>query len=84
MLALGLAPRDKAAAHEALQQGLDQVDQLMDDPLNDFRVGYFLRIALEVVDRIDPALAADVFWRYLATRPGSVDPRSAVQKPPAC
>ena len=80
VLALGLALRDKAAARDALQQGLDQVDQLMDDPMSDFRVAYFLRIALEVVDQIDPALAADVFWRYLATRPGSVDPRSAVQQ----
>ena len=58
-------------------RGLDQVDRLMDDPQSDFRVRYFLRIALEVVDQIDPALAADVFWRYLATRPSSVDPRIA-------
>ena len=80
VLALGLVPRDKAAARDALQQGLDQVDQLMDDPMSEFRVAYVLRIALEVVDQIDSGLAADVFWRYLATRPGSVDPRSAVQQ----
>jgi hypothetical protein len=75
VLALGLSPRDKAAARDALQQGLDHVDPLMEDPLDDSRARSFLQIALEVVDRIDPALAADVFWRYLSTRPSSFDPR---------
>jgi hypothetical protein len=78
VLALGLAPRDKAAARAALQEGIDWVDRRMDDPLSDFRVGGFLRTALEVVDRIDPALAADVFWRYLATRPSSINPRDPI------
>ena len=31
-LALGLAPRDKVSASDALQQALDRLDQLMDDP----------------------------------------------------
>jgi hypothetical protein len=78
VLALGLAPRDKAAARAALQEGIDWVDRHMNDPLSDFRVGGFLRTALEVVDRIDPALAADVFWRYLATRPSSINPRDPI------
>jgi hypothetical protein len=75
VVALGLSPRDKTAARDALQQGLDHVDPLMEDPLDDSSARSFLQIALEVVDQIDPALAADVFWRYLATRPSSFDPR---------
>jgi hypothetical protein len=77
VLALGLAPRDKAAARDALHQGLDHIDQLMDNPLDDSSARSFLQIALEVIDQIDPALAADVFWRYLSTRPSSFDPRIA-------
>ncbi len=77
VLAHGLAPRDKAAAREALQQGLDQVDQLMDDPQINLRRGTFLYLALQAVDQIDPALAADIFWRYLAMRPSSISPRIA-------
>jgi hypothetical protein len=76
MLALGLASRDRVAASAAFHDGLGQVDALMDSPHARFGVNGFLLTALECVDRIDPALATDVFWRYLAMRPSSVNPRN--------
>jgi len=75
VLAHGLVSRDKAAARAALQQGLDQVEQIMDDQQSGFRVRGFLELAMEVVGQIDPALTADVFWRYLSTRSPCFDPR---------
>jgi hypothetical protein len=79
-VALGLAEKDQAGAHEALDHAIEEIDRLRDlgpsvEPgivFNEVRVMYPTNPAaliLPVVERIAPDRLAEVFWRAVALHP---------------
>jgi hypothetical protein len=80
-VALGASKRDERASHEALREGLRLIDKLMQDEPEQFqaRAG----VLLPVVERIDPALVPEFFWRTVASRSPSGNPRSTSADSPS-
>jgi hypothetical protein len=75
-LALGLKSRDMAAAHQAFQTAMQRIDpSLNEEPDYSSRLG-FNGLLLPMVEQIDPALVPEFFWRAVATRPLTGNPRS--------
>jgi Carboxypeptidase regulatory-like domain len=73
-MALGLKASDEPASRGALEEVVRAVDELLrerpeqlQEPLSDL---------LPVVERIDPGVVPELFWRYVASRPGFVNPRT--------
>ncbi|HZW32785.1 MAG TPA: carboxypeptidase-like regulatory domain-containing protein, partial [Isosphaeraceae bacterium] len=80
-LALGEKPRDEPAARQAFEEGLREIDRLMHERPERFQslAGWLLPI----VERIDPALVPEMFWRDVASRPPSGNPRTIRASSPA-
>jgi hypothetical protein len=79
-LALGLKERDRKAAFEAFQDGIDSLDRLLES-LGDLLQGWRIAALLPVAEQIDPSLVPEVFWRAIAARPPSGDPRRLIDYP---
>jgi Carboxypeptidase regulatory-like domain len=82
-LALGLKSREPAAAERAFWKAMDVIDERMKLGLeysNFFRTFW---IVLPLVEQIDPALVPELFWRAVAMRLPTGDPRQAVDLTPA-
>jgi hypothetical protein len=80
-LALGERGRDEAASRRALDEGLRRLDRLMRD-----QPARFQSIAgriLPVVERLDPAMVSEVFWRAVASRWPSGNPRTITADSPS-
>jgi Carboxypeptidase regulatory-like domain len=73
-LALGARERDKLASRRALDEGLRRLDRLMQDQPERFQ--FIAGSLLPVVERVDPAMVPEVFWRDVASRPPSGNPRT--------
>ncbi len=71
---LGLKPRDRGAAEHAFQTAMQGIDRLMKQP-GASQLRGVRWILLPVVERIDPALVPEYFWRTVALRPPVGDPR---------
>ncbi len=72
-LALGLKANDAPASHRALDELLLAMDGLMKERPEQLQTGF--RNLLPIIERIDPALVPEVFWRYVASRPPSANAR---------
>ncbi len=83
ILAHGLAPRDKAAARDALQRGLECVNQYQDDPKSNRKLTSFFGFALQLIDQIDPASTAEILWDCLASRPALTNSMTEMGAPSA-
>ncbi len=82
-LALALKSRDESASRRATGEILLALERLLQErpeQLNglDSRAGALL----PVVERIDPALVPEVFWRFVASRPPVGNPRATVTYSP--
>jgi len=75
-LALGLKPRDPAAASQAFQTGMQGIDRLMKEEVEYSSKLGERRVLLPMVEQIDPALVPEYFWRVVATRHPAGNPRS--------
>jgi len=75
-LALGLKARDPHAAVDAFQAGLRELDRYSDEDIEDPNRGRKVAELLPLVERIDPALVPEVFWRAVALRSPAGDPRN--------
>jgi hypothetical protein len=73
-LAEGVAGTDRAATLDAFHRAVAEFDRLRDGPRS-----FFINpvaIILPLVEAIDPALVPEVFWRALALRETSFNPRN--------
>ena len=73
-LALGLKERDRNEAVATFREGVRQLDRLADsggDVMRDMEIAALTMVA----EQIDPSLVPEIFWRALAARPPSGDPR---------
>jgi hypothetical protein len=75
-LALGLKARDPAAADEAFQKAMRGIDRLMKEGAEFSAMRGERGVVLPLVEQIDPALVPELFWRAIATRPPTGNPRS--------
>jgi len=73
-LALGSKTRDEPASLQAFQTGLQGLDRLMQE--HPERYQHVAGKLLPVVERIDPALVPEVFWRDVASRLPDGNPRA--------
>jgi hypothetical protein len=73
-LALGARERDELASRRALDEGLRRLDRLMQDQPERFE--FIAGSLLPIVERVDPAMVPEVFWRDVASRPPSGNPRT--------
>ena len=75
-LALGLKSRDPAAAHQAFQTAMQGIDRLMKEGPEYSAMQGGRWVVLPLVEQIDPALVPELFWRALATRLPTGNPRA--------
>jgi hypothetical protein len=76
ILALGSKARDGQASREAFQAGLNDIDrQLRERPVFSCRNAGTL---LPIVERIDPGLVLELFWRDVSARLPIGNPRSLI------
>jgi hypothetical protein len=73
-LALSLKANDASASRRAMDELLLAMDGLMKERPEQLQ--YQSRNLLPIIERIDPALVPEVFWRYVASRPPSANPRA--------
>ncbi len=73
-LALGLKANDASASRRAMGEVLLGMDGLMKERPEQLQDGS--KNLLPIIERIDPALVPEVFWRYVASRPPSANPRT--------
>jgi hypothetical protein len=73
-IALGAKTRDKSASRQAFQTGLQGIDRLLQE--HPERYQHTAGTLLPIVERIDPALVPEVFWRDVASRLPVGNPRS--------
>lgn len=73
-LALGLKAQDAAASRRAMDEVLRSLDWLMRERPEQLQDRF--SNLLPVIERIDPTLVPEVFWRYVASRPPSANPRT--------
>jgi Carboxypeptidase regulatory-like domain len=72
-LALGAKGRDETIARQAIQEGLRGLDRLM--PAEALRVSQTAERLLPIAEAIDPGLVPELFWRAIAARYPSGNPR---------
>jgi hypothetical protein len=77
-LALGLKQRDPAAAERVFWKAIDGIDQRLKEGVEYSNVNRTRWILLPLVERIDPALVPELFWRAVALRLPPGDPRQDV------
>ena len=82
-LALGLKSRDPAAAHEAFQTAMRGIDRLMKEGPEYSAMQGRRWVVFPLVEQIDPALVPELFWRALATRLPTGNPRAVHDVSPA-
>jgi hypothetical protein len=82
-LALGLKQRDPAAAERVFWKAIDGIDQRLKEGVEYSNVNRTRWILLPLVERIDPALVPELFWRAVALRLPPGDPRQDVDITPA-
>jgi hypothetical protein len=82
-LTLGLKSRDPAAAHEAFQSAMQGIDRLMKEGPEYSAMRGVRWVVLPLVEQIDPALVPELFWRALATRLPTGNPRAVRDVSPA-
>jgi len=76
-LALGLKPRDASASRRAFDEVLRALDGLLQERPEQLNSrGGQVAALLPAVERLDPALVPEVFWRYVASRPPFANPRT--------
>ncbi len=80
-LALGLKAHDASASRRAMDEVLRTLDGLMQERPE--QLTFHTNNLLPVIERIDPALVPEVFWRYVASRPPSGNPRTISVYSPA-
>jgi hypothetical protein len=74
LLALGSKARDESASRAAFQAGLDGIDkQLREHPE---RYQFLSGALLPIVERIDPGLVPEIFWRDVSSRLPAGNPRT--------
>ncbi len=73
-LALGLKSRDESASRRAFDEVLRAFDGLLQERPEQLHSSHWS--LLPVIERIDPALVPEFFWRYVASRPPSGNPRT--------
>jgi hypothetical protein len=73
-LALAEMGRDEAAVGRLLDEALRRMDRRMEDPLGG--AGQPIGFVLPVVERIDQARVPEFFWREVASRQASDNPRT--------
>ncbi len=80
-LALGAWKRDETAARQALDEGIRRMDRLMQgQPERSLDI---VQNVLPAVERIDPKLVPEFFWRGVALRPPTGNPRTTSAYSPA-
>ena len=83
-LALGLKSSDPAGASQAFDRAMQGMDRLTKGAEDYDLDGLVPReIVLPLVERLDPALVPEYFWRIVATRSPVGDPRSSSEFVPA-
>ena len=75
-LALGLKSHDPAAANRAFQAAMQGIDRFMKQGARAAATQWEQWVLLPLVEQIDPGLVPEVFWRAIATRPATGNPRS--------
>jgi hypothetical protein len=73
-LALGSKARDDSASRQAFQTGVQGLDRVMRERLESYQ--HYAGSLLPIVERIDPALVPEVFWRDVASRLPVGNPRT--------
>jgi hypothetical protein len=73
-LALGLKAQDESASRRAIEEVLHALDGLMKERPEQLQ--FRTSNLLPIIERVDPALVPEVFWRDLASRPSSANPRT--------
>ncbi|MGP0065699.1 MAG: carboxypeptidase regulatory-like domain-containing protein [Isosphaeraceae bacterium] len=73
-LALGYQKRDEPASRRAIDEVMRAFDGLMHERPEQLHSGHIS--LLPVIERIDPSLVPEFFWRYVASRPPSANPRT--------
>jgi hypothetical protein len=68
-LALGLKAREPSAAEQVFWKGIAGIDRLMKEGIEYSAMRAYSGVVLPVVEQLDPALVAELFWRAVATRP---------------
>ena len=81
-LALGLKPRNPAAADEAFRKAMEGIDRLMKEGVEYSAMRGNRGVLLPLVEQIDPVLVPEVFWRAVATRPPIGNPRTLFYESP--
>jgi hypothetical protein len=79
--ALGASKRDERAAREAIREGLRLIDKQIQEEPERFQAK--VGALLPVVERIDPALLSEIFWRAVVSRSPSGNPRSTSADSPS-
>ena len=74
-LAVGLKGHDPKAAIEATRAAMGELDRFLGEETEDPFRGRHVAAALALVERVDPELVPEVFWRAIAARPWIGDPR---------
>jgi hypothetical protein len=80
-LALGAQAKDPSAARQAFEEGLRGIDRLMQE--NPERFQFDAWVILPIVERIDPARLPEFFWRVVASRRSSGNPRTVSSYSPS-
>ena len=73
-LALGAKGRDESVSRQAVRTGLQGLDQVLEQRPLQYMVA--TQRLLWLVERLDPALVPEVFWRHVASRRPYGNPRS--------
>jgi hypothetical protein len=80
-LAVGLKDRDRAGAVATVREALAEFDRFLAAEAEGPIRGMQVAAPMPLVEAIDPGLVPEFFWRTLATRPPSGDPRRAQDYP---
>jgi hypothetical protein len=74
LLALGSKTRDASISRQAFQAGLDGIDRQFRE--HSQRYQFDVVQLLPIVERIDPGLVPELFWRVVSSRLPTGDPRT--------
>ena len=80
-LAVGLKGHDPKAAVEATRAAIGEFDRFLGEGLRIPFRGRHVAAALALVERVDPELVPEVFWRAIAARSPIGDRRKAMDYP---
>ncbi len=81
-LALALKRRDPAAADEAIRKAMEGIDRLIEEGTENSGNTIEHRLMLPLIEQISPSLVPEFFWRTVAMRPPTGNPRAIVDEPP--